>query len=174
MKDWVDYILRLLFYLIGKFLMLLLVAGLLMLSFLAAKDYMNVNVLISDGFTERANVILKDEDTANLYKIYDEAYLNQDEELFGDTYDPYIIRSFVQDVDIAFNVIMPWQNKIVIRVTEQLDQIDGEIPEDQRTDEMTEDDIVPPEWDNGIYDVTLQRYESSWKITDVELIRHME
>ena len=174
MKDWVDYILRLLFYLIGKFLVLLLVAVLLILGFLAAKDYMNVNVLVSDGFAERANVILKDEDTVNLYKIYNEAYLNQNEELSGDTYDPYIIRSFVQDIDIKFKLIMPWQNKVEMRVSERIDQIDGEIPEDQRTDTMTEEDIVPPPWDNGVYEVTLSRYESSWKISDVRLIRHIE
>ena len=49
MKDWVDYLLRFLFYIIGKLLLLLVVATLLVFSFLAAKDYMNINVLISEG-----------------------------------------------------------------------------------------------------------------------------
>jgi len=173
-KDWVDYILRFLFYLIGKFLVLLIVAVLLLLSFLAAKDYMNINVLISDGLTERANVILKDEDAINIYQIFDEEYIKTDAELFGDTYDPYIIRSFIQDIDINFKLIMPWRDRVTVKVSEEISHIDGEIPTDQRTDEMTEQDIYPPDWDNAFYDVTLERYETSWKIVDMEKIEDLD
>jgi len=174
LKDWVDYFLRFLFYLIGKFLVLLLIVVILVVSFLAAKDYMNINVLISDGFSERAKVILKDEDTTNLYRIFSEEYIQRDSALYDDTYDPYIIRNFIQDVDIRFRLVMPWQKKVTIKTTESINQIDGEIPTDQRGEDMRESEIYPPDWDNGKYDVTLERYETTWKITDVEKTKDVE
>lgn len=168
MKDWIDYFLRFLFYLIGKFLLLMLIIVILVVSFLAAKDYMNINVLVGDGFSERASVILKDGDIGNLAKIFSEEYIERDYALYNETYDPYIIRSFIQDIDIKFKIVMPWVKKVTIKTTETINDIDGEIPSDQITEDMSEAEITPPKWNNGEYDVTLERFETTWKIIDVE------
>ena len=168
MKDWVDYILRFLFYLIGKFLLLIVIVVILVVSFLAAKDYMNINVLIGDGFSQRASVILKDGDASSLTRIFSKEYIRTDYALYNDTYDPYIIRSFIQDIDISFKLVMPWQKKVTMKTIERINNIDGEIPSDQVTEDMRESEILPPSWDNGEYYVTLERYETTWKITEVE------
>ncbi len=168
MKDWVDYLLRFLFYIIGKLLLLLLVATLLVFSFMAAKDYMNINVLISDGLKARAGVVLEGEEAANLSQIFTDAYLRQDDRLKDDTYDEYVVRSYLQDIDIGFKLIWPWQQKVTVRVSETITQIDGELPEDRQTEDMTEEDIRPPEWEGAVYMVTLERHETAWRITDME------
>ncbi|MEX1307064.1 MAG: hypothetical protein AB1Z19_00895 [Eubacteriales bacterium] len=170
MKDWVDYLLRFLFYIIGKLLILLLVATLLVFSFMAAKDYMNINVLISDGLKERANVVLKSEDSATLSQIFDEKYLVRDDRLLDDTYTEYVVRSYLQDIDIGFKLIMPWQQKVVVKVSETITQIDGELPTDSRTEDMTEEDINPPDWEGATYMVTMERHETAWRITNMEWI----
>ncbi len=170
MKDSIDYLLRFLFYIIGKLLLLLVVATLLVFSFMAAKDYMNINVLISDGLKERASVVLEGEDTASLSQIFSEAYLEKDDRLDDDTYNGYVIRSYLQDIDIGFKLIMPWQQKVSVRVSETITHIDGELPEDSQTEDMTEADIAPPEWDGAVYMVTLERSETAWHITNMERI----
>jgi hypothetical protein len=163
-----------LFYIIGKLLILLVVATLLVFSFLAAKDYMNINVLISDGLKERAGVVLKGEDSANLSRIFTEEYLKRDDKLRTDTYDDYVIRSFLQDIDIGFELIMPWEQKVTIRVSETVSNIDGELPKESQTENMTEVDIRPPAWNGAVYLVTLERHETAWRITNMEWVSQAE
>jgi len=144
------------------------VATLLVFSFLAAKDYMNINVLISDGLKERAGVVLKGDDSANLSRIFTEEYLRRDDKLRTDTYDDYVIRSYLQDIDIGFKLIMPWKQQVTILVSETISQIDGELPKDSQTENMTEEDIRPPAWNGAVYLVTLERHETAWRITNME------
>ena len=167
MNDWVDYLLRFLFYIIGKLLLLLLVATVLIFSFMAAKDYMNINVLISDGLKERASVVLEGEDSANLSQIFSEDYLAHDDRLGSDAYDDYVIRSYLQDIDVGLKLIWPWQQKVTIKVTETITQIDGELPEGSQTEDMTEEEINPPEWEGAVYMVTMERHDTAWKVMDM-------
>jgi len=170
LENWVDYLLRFLFYLMSKILLLFFLVAIIIVCFLVAKDYMNINVLVGDGFSERANIVLKGTDSSNLSRIFSQECIKTDIGIYDEKYQNYIVRSFIQDVDVDFKLIMPWNKVAVVRTSEVIENIDGEMPADLMDENTPESLVKPPKWDNGLYDVTLQRDESTWKITDIEKI----
>jgi len=168
LENWIDYLLRFLFYLMSKILLLFFLIAIIIVCFLVAKDYMNINVLVGDGFFERANIVLKSSDPSNLSRIFSQECIEEDIIEFDDKYSSYIIRSFIQDVDVDFKLVMPWTKMTVMRTSEVIENIDGEIPSALIDDETAAVAQTPPLWENGYYDVTLERFESTWRITDIE------
>jgi hypothetical protein len=174
LEKWIDYLLRFLFYLTSKILLLFFLVALIIISFLVAKDYMNINVLVGDGFSQRASIILKSTDASSLSRIFSQDFIENDDELYSGKYDTFIIRSFIQDIDVDFKLVMPWSKETIVRTKEIIEKIDGELPNDQRYEGMPEHLIYPPVWDNAIYDVTLDRFESTWKITRIEKVEDIK
>ena len=158
----------------SKILLLFFLIAIIIVCFLVAKDFMNINVLIGDGFSQRANIVLKSSDSSNLSRIFSQDCIEEDIISYDDTYSNYIIRTFIQDIDVDFKLVMPWSKTTIMRTSEVIENIDGEIPS-ALIDEDTEDVAkTPPAWDNGYYDVTLTRFESTWRITDIDKIESMD
>lgn len=161
-------VLRFLWYLFSRLLIWAVAIAFVVLSFFVAMDYMNVQILTRDGMRVRSEVIIKGDDPTALSKVFSKSFLEKDTMLKSDAYRPYLVSDFDYEANIGFKLILPWHNKVILRVTEEISNIDAEIYANAENAGQTNE--TPPEWDNAVYDVTLVSYEGNWRIVSMELI----
>lgn len=168
------YIGRFFRYFFGRLLIWAIAAALVILSFFVCMDYMNVNVLIRDGFYKRAATIMHiNEDPSILIKVFTKSFIDKDTLLKSDIYDAYVIRGFNHKLDVDFKLIFPWDDTIQVDITERIPYIDGELPVSSEDTKDTGETIKPPEWQDGRYTLTLARDQDNWRITAMELIKKL-
>jgi len=168
--DILVYIGRFFRYLAGRLVLLGIAVGLVILAFFVCMDYMNINVLVRDGFYKRAATIIMEEDPSVLVKVFTKSFIDKDTLLKSRTYADYVVRGFNHKVDVDFRIIFPWDNVVEVTMTEKISYIDGELPEESIPEGATGVDTAPPEWQDGRYKLTLVRAESVWKIAGMELV----
>jgi hypothetical protein len=171
--DALIYIGRFFRYFLGRLVILAVAAGLIVLSFFVCMDYMNINVLVRDGFNKRAATIMMDEDASVLVKVFTKSFIDKDKLLTSQTYKNYVIRSFNHKVDVDFKIIFPWEKVVQVTMTERISYIDGELPKEQIPEDATNVDTTPPPWQDGKYVLTLVRDGDNWKIAGMELVEKL-
>ena len=164
-------VLRFLWYLVTRLLIWAAVIGIIVLSFFAAMDYMNAQILVKDGLKARAEVIIKGTDPTALSKVFSKSFLEQDQMLNSDVYRQYIVSDFDYAVDVNFALIFPWQSVVKLRVSEEVSDIDAEVY--ASTENAGQISETPPQWDNAVYEITLSRYEDNWRIITMEMVEHL-
>ena len=160
--------LRFIWYLFSRILVWLAVIPLIVLSFFAAMDYMNVRILTSDGLEARAGVIIAGDDPTPLSKVFSKGFLENDTMLNSDIYRQYIVSDFDYDIKLPVVIIMPWKKTVDLRITETVSNIDAEIY--SGAENAAEISETPPAWQNASYDISLVRYENNWRIVGMELV----
>ena len=164
-------VLRFLWYVFSRILIWGIAAALIVLSFYAAMDFMNAQILVKDGLQLRAEVIIKGEDPTALSKVFSKSFLEQDTLLSSGIFRSYVISDFDYSAEVNFHLIMPWQNAITLRVTEEVSGIEGSVLGSTESDDRLSE--TPPQWQNAIYNVRLIRYEGNWRIVGMELIESL-
>lgn len=162
---------RFLWYTVSRLFVLALAAALVVLAFFAAMDFMNAQILVKDGLQLRAEVIIKGDDPTALTKVFSKSFLEQDTLLNSTEYRPYAISDMDYRADVNFRIIMPWENTIVLRVTEEVTGISGELLAGSENDDTLSE--TPPLWQGAVYNVTLTRYEDNWRIVSMELVEEL-
>ncbi len=167
MSSAMQVLLKFLWYLFSRLIIWGAAAGLVVLAFFMAMDYMNASVLTKDGMQVRAQVILKRADPTTLSKVFSKGFLENDGMLKSSEYLQYQVSGFDYSADTSFALIFPWQNTVTLRVTEKVTNIKAQ-PAPGARDSLPE---TPPEWKNAIYNVQLVRYEDGWRILSTELVK---
>ena len=160
-------VLRFLWFLLSRIIIWAAAAGLVVLAFFMAMDYMNTSTLTKDGMQVRAEVIIKGSDPSTLSKVFSKSFLQNDTILNSDLYQPYKVSDFDYDASASFALIFPWQNSVTLTVTEKISNIVAQVTPD--TDSGLR--ATPPLWKNAVYDVTLVRYEDNWRIFSMKTIQ---
>ncbi len=155
---------RFLWYLLSRLLVGAAIVGLVVLSFFIAMDYMTVQTLVKDGLHARADAILTDSDTSTLSKVFSKGFLESDALLSTNAYDPYDVSSYNYSADVGFTLIFPWNRTVKLRVTEEVTGIRADL---YATTDTTLSE-TPPAWVNAVYEVTLVRYEDSWRVVQMD------
>jgi hypothetical protein len=168
MSDSTRKFLRSIWYLFSRILVWTAVIPIILLSFFAAMDYMNVRILTSDGLEARAGVIIAGDDPTPLSKVFSKGFLENDTMLNSDIYRQYIVSDFDYDIDLPIVLIMPWKKTVTLRITETVSAIDAEIY--SGAENAAEISKTPPAWQSASYDITLVRYENNWRIVSMELV----
>jgi hypothetical protein len=164
-------VLRFLWYVFSRILIWAFAAALVVLAFYAAMDYMNAEVLVKDGLQLRAEVIIKGDDPTALTKVFSKSFLEQDAQLSSSAYRAYSITGVDYGADVGFCLILPWNNSIVLRVTEKISRIEGTAVSSAEGSSAAGE--TPPPWQNAVYDVKLIRYEGNWRIVSMELVEEL-
>lgn len=159
--------LRFIWYLISRLLVGAAIVALVVLSFFAAMDYMNVQTLVKDGLHVRADVVLTGSDTTTLSKVFSKSFLESDSLLHSNPYQPYDVSGYNYNADVDFALIFPWNNTVTVEVTEEVTGIRGDL---YATSDTTLSE-TPPLWVNAVYNITLVRYEENWRIVNMEQVK---
>ena len=173
---------RLLSFLASRLFLLTIISALLIISFYLALNTANIWVLIDDGLSARAAVVLMDEEQANLSKYFRQEFINQDPVLqvgLSDVspYKDYEIRGFDHRVRMVSVWSWPWENIARAEVIESMPAIDGTIRSSRREAALAaggEARLSPPKRASSRYRVTLTRPAGRWMISNLQLIEQIE
>lgn len=159
------YLRRLIWFIASRLLAILLVLGILSVTFYFAMNAMNIYIILKDGMATRAKVVMMDEPASSLDNYFFSTWVSRDpllQSAFSDT-DPYQ-QSTVTGIDhrISLNWVWcwPWENTAKATITERIPAIDGK----------SSDENGVPDWQNGKYSVILSRSGGNWKIRDITLL----
>ncbi len=159
------YLRRLVWFIASRLLALLLVLGLLSVTFYFAMNAMNIYIILKDGMATRAKVVMMDEPASSLDNYFFSSWIARDSLLqsaFHDT-DPYQqsdITGIDHRVSLDWVWCWPWENTARATISESIPSIDGK---------STEETGVPA-WNSGKYSVILSRDNGNWKIRDITLL----
>ena len=173
---------RFLNFIASRMFFLTVISALLIISFYLAMNTANIWVLIDDGLTARASVVLMGTDSSDLSKYFKQEFINQDPVLqvgLSDTspYKDYEIRGFDHRVRMVSVWSWPWENVARAEIIESIPAIDGTIRASRREaalDAGGEERLSPPAWATSRYRVTLTRTAGRWMISNLQLIEQIE
>jgi len=173
---------RFLGYIASRLFILTVVSALLIISFYLAMNTTNIWVLIDDGLSARAAVVMMDEDPSDLTKYFRQEFISRDPVLqvgLGDAspYKDYEIRGFDHRVRLISVWSWPWENVARAEIIESIPAIDGTIRSSRREAALAaggEARLSPPEWATSRYRVTLTRTAGRWMISNLQLIEQIE
>ena len=173
---------RFLNFIASRMFFLTVISALLIISFYLAMNTANIWVLIDDGLTARASVVLMGTDSSDLSKYFKQEFINQDPVLqvgLSDTspYKDYEIRGFDHRVRMVSVWSWPWENVARAEIIESIPAIDGTIRASRREaalDAGGEERLSPPAGATSRYRVTLTRTAGRWMISNLQLIEQME
>lgn len=173
---------RFLSFIASRMFFLTVISALLIISFYLAMNTANIWVLIDDGLTARASVVLMGEDSSDLSKYFRQEFIVQDPVLqvgLSDTspYKDYEIRGFDHRVRMVSVWSWPWENVARAEIIESIPAIDGTIRASKREAALAsggEARLSPPDWATSRYRVTLTRTAGRWMISNLQLIEQIE
>ena len=173
---------RLLSFVASRMFFLTVISALLVISFYLAMNTANIWVLIDDGLSARAAVVLMDDEPAELSKYFRQEFISQDAVLrigASDTspYRDYEIRGFDHRVRMEWVWSWPWEDVARAEVVESIPAIDGTIRSSRREAALAaggEARLSPPKWTTSRYRVTLTRTGGRWMISNLQLIEQIE
>jgi len=173
---------RFLGFIASRMFLLTIISALLIISFYLAMNTTNIWVLIDDGLSARAAVVMMDEDPENLTKYFRQEFINQDPVLqvgLSDTspYRDYEIRGFDHRVRMVSVWSWPWEDVARAEIIESIPAIDGTIRSSRREAALQaggEARLSPPGWATSRYRVTLTRTAGRWMISNLQLIEQIE
>ena len=173
---------RFLNFIASRMFFLTVISALLIISFYLAMNTANIWVLIDDGLTARASVVLMGTDSSDLSKYFKQEFINQDPVLqvgLSDTspYKDYEIRGFDHRVRMVSVWSWPWENVARAEIIESIPAIDGTIRAYRREAALAaggEERLSPPAWATSRYRVTLTRTAGRWMISNLQMIEQME
>ena len=173
---------RFLSFIAARLFLLTIISALLIISFYLAMNTANIWVLIDDGLSARAGVVLKNEDASELTKYFRQEFISQDPVLqvgMSDSspYKDYEIRGFDHRVKMVSVWSWPWENVARAEIIESIPAIDGTIRSSRREAALQsggEARLSPPAWTASRYRVTLTRTAGRWMISNLQLIEQIE
>ena len=173
---------RFLGFIASRLFILTLISALLIISFYLAMNTTNIWVLIDDGLSARASVVMMNEDPTDLTKYFRQEFINQDPVLqvgLSDSspYKDYEIRGFDHRVRMVSLWSWPWENVARAEIIESIPAIDGTIRFSRREAALAaggEARLSPPEWASSRYRVTLTRTAGRWMISNLQLIEQIK
>ena len=166
----VGYIVRSVWFIARIILACIFTAAFMIVGYVMAKDMANVYIITTDGMDLRAGVILKTEDSSDLYKYFTGAFVASDIELTNSRYDEYLIRDYKYNLRIKSLWCNPWEGTADVIVIESIPEIDGEKPAINEDDEAT----PPPEWPRREFKLSFIFSEDRWLINDITVLEHLE
>ena len=166
-------------FMASRLLIFSIVAALLILAFYLAMNTANIYLLLNDGMTARASVILTRKDADELVNFFTNDFLLSDETLnIGlSSVSPYIdynITDFKYSLSLEWVWAWPWENSATATIVERVPRITGKVVESRQS--LVKSGALsatPPSWYGGRYTVKLVRQDGRWKIdqlTQTQLI----
>ena len=157
------YLRRLVWYIASRLFIVLLLTGILTITFYYAMNATNIYVVIKDGMARRAQVIMMDEPASSLEKYFTDTWLERDEQLQtalrGEgPYQNVSVKGFDHRISLKRVWCWPWENTATARVAERIPSIDGKAAGGV------------PAWPESTYSMILTREGGNWKIRNITAV----
>ncbi|MBR4082380.1 MAG: hypothetical protein IKK21_11405 [Clostridia bacterium] len=172
------YLRRLIWYAASRLLLITLVLGIMVVSFYYAMNATNIYIVLKDGMARRAQVVMMEEDPAELTKYFQQSFLERDSVLIAhhqgqSPYKDYNVRGIDHRLSMEFTWVWPWDETARVVITERIPRIDG------RAKGSTAEALVaaggnealyPPRWQSARYRAILARENGQWHVKSLTLL----
>ena len=116
------YLRRFVWYLASRLLIVVLVLGLMVISFYYAMNLANIQIVLKDGMAKRAQVVMMEEDTSELTKYFQVSFIERDAALVvtaqgNSPYRDYNIRGIDHRIEMGFTWVWPWDTTARVEIT---------------------------------------------------------
>ena len=110
------YLRKLVWFIASRLLCILLVRGILSVTFYFAMNAMNIYIIIKDGMARRAQVVMLDEPISTLDNYFFSSWIARDELLNAaqnntDPYSSSSITGFDHRISLEWVWCWPWENR---------------------------------------------------------------
>ena len=163
------YVRRLMWFIASRLLVVTLLVSILVCAFYMCMNSANIYVVVTDGMDKRVEVVLTQEDAAELNNYFHADFLKADPVLnlaFTES-SPYInynITDFEHSLSIETLWAWPWDNTATCRIVERVPSITGTVLSSKKN----EASATIPTWQGGRYDLTLVNVNGQWKISGMK------
>lgn len=178
---------RLTSLIVSRLSFLIILTLIIIIVFFVAYDLANVYVMLDDGLSQRAEIILKNEDPSYLDRFFSWNYLNSDPLLTNHQYYDYLISDYDYKVKVEKLWVWPWQSTTSVQIVEyiredswkynitdsfrqrlteiQMQEYLNSIEQDQEGDETDQDEEAPenPEQDQLLEEFVLKIPKPQWQ-----------
>ncbi len=176
-----QYLRRFLWFVTTRMFWIIVVSGILIVSFYLAMNTANIYILLDDGLDARAGVVLVQKEPAELTKFFRSEFLQNDQLLrvgMSDRspYANYDIRGYDHSMTLEWVWSWPWETVARATVVEDVPRIDGKIKAARRDAALAaggEAALEPPKWQKARYRVTLARVNGQWKISGMQMMEEL-
>lgn len=159
-----EYIIKFIFYLLRKTLLIFSILLLIGLAFFASRDIANVYIVVNEGLKTRTMYVLDQNIDRNfLDRFFTEDFIRNDSLIDNNVYDDFSIYDYRQRIRVRFFTVWPWENTVQVYAEHIVTDLIGE----PRNIELGL--VSPPEWESGLKRVTFVRREGSWQISEIYL-----
>lgn len=131
--------------------------------FMEAMYISNLYIIVTEGMALRADCILNDGSVSELSEHFSKLWLESDDELYSGKYDAYHVSTYNYEINIEKFDVYPWSKEAEITVVESVSQIHASAYDESNTNPI-------PEWNNARYEITVEKFDGRWIITNIELI----
>jgi len=175
----VKYLRRGVWYIASRLLLICLIFAIAMTVFYLAMNISNIQIILKDGMSTRAKVIMGIEtDSSVLNRCFLESYLQTDEELIAaeagnSPYADYNVRGIDHRLEMGYLWTWPWDNTVKLTIQESIPRIDGRVKGTKAEEVIARDGadaVYPPDWPTAKYRVTLVKENGQWKIRNLTVI----
>ena len=155
------YLRRLVWYIASRLFILLILLGVLTVTFYYAMNATNIYVIIKDGMARRAQVIMMNASVSSLDQYFTAAWIERDESLQSAVsgtgpYQNVSVTGFDHRISLKRVWCWPWEDSATATVTERIPSIDGKSVNGS-----------VPAWPEGTYTMLLTRESGNWKIRNI-------
>jgi len=176
------YLRRVIWFLASRLFVGTLVAGLMVVVFYYAMNLANIQVVLKDGLAKRAQVILMDENPAELTKYFQTAYLERDTALIASEqglspYENYTVRGIDHRMEMGFTWVWPWEETARVDLVERIPRIDGRVKGSKAEEviaQQGESAVYPPAWQSARYRAVLVKENGQWHIKSMTMLEKLD
>lgn len=126
----------------------------------------NLYIIVTEGLTRRAECVLQDGASEELYEYFTGDFVAADERLNGGAYDNFTVTAFDYRFEFKGLSVLPWGGTATVTGIERMAGMNGSIKED-----APEDAQYPlPEWGTALVRLHFVQRDSRWYISEIEVL----
>lgn len=158
------YLRRLVWFIASRLFIILILIGILTVTFYYAMNATNIYVVIKDGMVRRAQVIMMEEPVTSLDQYFTSSWIERDDLLQSAVngsgpYQNVRVTGFDHRISLSRVWSWPWEDSATATVTERIPSIDGRAVSG-----------TVPVWQGGTYTMLLTRESGNWKIRNITAV----
>ncbi len=156
------YLRRLVWFIASRLFIVLILLGILTVTFYYAMNATNIYIIIKDGMARRAQVVMMNEPVSSLDSYFSPAWIERDALVqnalngYG-AYENCNITGFDHRITLSRVWCWPWDTTANATIIERIPAIDGK----------TSAASGVPAWQSAKYTVILARESGNWKIRNI-------